>query len=106
MWRRLSFPLFYQADILFVLRLAAQLDALDRPGAQRALAWLEDRRNKQGRWRGASPFRSRTTMEVAPDREETDRWVTLLALGVMGYQGSGIGDRGSVGVQSRPTASA
>lgn len=78
-WRRLNFPLFYQADILFTLRVAALLDALDRPEAQRALDWLAGRRNKQGRWRGASPFRSRTTKEVAPDREETDRWVSLFA---------------------------
>jgi hypothetical protein len=92
MWGRLNFPLFYQADVLFVLRLAALLDALDRPGAQRALAWLQGRRNKQGRWRGASPFRSRTTLEVAPDREETDRWVTVLALAVIGERGSGFGD--------------
>jgi hypothetical protein len=83
-WRRLSFPIFYQADILFMLRLALLLDALDRPGAQRALDWLAQRRNKQGRWRGSSPFRSRTTREVAPDREETDRWVSLFAAEVIG----------------------
>lgn len=98
MWSRLNFPLFYQADILFVLRLAAQLAALERPGAQRALAWLEGRRSKQGRWRGASPFRSRTTLEVAPDREETDRWVTLHALAVLR-------ERGPVGLQSARSAS-
>lgn len=92
MWGRLNFPLFYQADVLFVLRLAAQLGALDRPGAQRALAWLAGRRNKQGRWRGASPFRSRTTLEVAPDREETDRWVSLFAAAVIGDRSAGIGD--------------
>lgn len=93
MWHRLNFPLFYQADVLFVLRVAALLDALDRPGAQRALDWLAGRRTKQGRWRGASPFRSRTTTEVAPDREETDRWVSLYALMVIGDQGAGIRER-------------
>lgn len=83
LWRRLNFPLFYQVDILFALRVAALLGALDRPGTQRALAWLQSRRDKRGRWHGASPFRSRTTREVAPDREETDRWVSLFAAEVL-----------------------
>lgn len=81
-WDQLSFPLFYQADILLVLRLAAELDALDYPGARRALAWLQSRRDKQGRWHGASPFR-RMWLSVAPDRTETDRWVSLFAADVI-----------------------
>jgi hypothetical protein len=77
-WSRLNFPLFYQADILFVLRVLAELDALDHPGAQSALEWLRSRRLKNGRWRGASPFRSRTFKELV-GRGETDRWVSLFA---------------------------
>ena len=42
-WRHANFPLFYQADILFVLRMAADLDALDHPGAKPALDWLAAR---------------------------------------------------------------
>jgi hypothetical protein len=60
LWFRLNFPLFYQADILFVLRVLAV------------------RRTSGGRWRGASPFRQRTWAALA-DREEVDRWVTLHA---------------------------
>ncbi|OGO05440.1 MAG: hypothetical protein A2Y73_04415, partial [Chloroflexi bacterium RBG_13_56_8] len=37
LWSRISFPLFYQADILFVLRVLGDLGRLDRPGAQVAL---------------------------------------------------------------------
>jgi hypothetical protein len=77
-WGRLSYPLFYQADVLFVLRIAAELDALDHPGAQPALAWLADRSLKNGRWRGASPYRRRTHDDIV-EREETDRWVSLYA---------------------------
>jgi hypothetical protein len=77
-WSRLNFPLFYQADLLFVLRVAAELGALDRPGAQEALAWLAGRRLKNGRWRGASPFRRRTWPQLGGP-EETGRWVTLQA---------------------------
>jgi hypothetical protein len=78
LWFRLNFPLFYQADILFVLRVLAELEALDHPNAQPALEWLAARRTSGGRWRGASPFRRRTWAALA-DREEVDRWVTLHA---------------------------
>ena len=77
-WSRLNFPLFYQADVLFVLRVAAELAALDQPGAQDALAWLAERRQKNGRWRGASPFRRRTWPQLG-ETEETSRWLTLQA---------------------------
>ncbi len=77
-WSRLNFPLFYQADILFILRLLAELGALERAGAEGALKWLQDRRQKNGRWRGSSPFRSRTWPEMGGP-QESSRWVTLQA---------------------------
>ncbi len=76
MWSRLNFPLFYQADVLFVLRVTAALNALDHPGAQSALAWLRGRRMRNGRWRGASPYRRRTWPELS-DAEDVSRWVSL-----------------------------
>jgi len=76
MWSRLNFPLFYQADLLFVLRVAAELGALGQPGAQEALSWLAGRRQRNGRWRGSSPFRRRTWPQLGGP-EETSRWVTL-----------------------------
>jgi hypothetical protein len=75
-WSHVNFPLFYQADILFVLRVAAELGALDHPGARPALDWLAARRRADGGWHGTSPFR---TPRGLWDREETDRWVTLQA---------------------------
>jgi hypothetical protein len=76
LWFRLNFPLFYQADILFVLRVLTDLGKLDHPGAGPALEWLGDKCSSTGRCRGASPFRSRTYEELG-DRYETDRWATL-----------------------------
>lgn len=76
LWFRLNFPLFYQADILFVLRVLAELGALDHPGARSALTWLAGRRLANGHWRGSSPLRRWTYAELG-DREETDRWVSL-----------------------------
>jgi len=78
LWSRVNFPLFYQADILFVLRVLRELDALDRSGIQPALDWLMSRWLKNRRWRGSSPYRSRTWRELG-GREEIDRWVSLHA---------------------------
>lgn len=81
LWSRLSFPLFYQADILLVLRALADLEQLSQPGAGAALEWLADRRTKQGRWRGSNLFRSRTW--PLGSAEEIDRWVSLQAARVL-----------------------
>lgn len=83
LWHKLNMPLFYQSDILIALRLAADLGALDHPGAQVALDWLADQRQPDGRWRGVRPYTSRTYAEVAPDTEEASRWVTLYAADVL-----------------------
>ncbi len=81
LWSKLSFPLFYQADILFVLRVLAELNLLDHPGAADALQWLQDRAAANGRWRGGNPFRSRT-WDVG-DRNDINRWITLHATNVL-----------------------
>jgi hypothetical protein len=86
LWFKLSFPLFYHADILFTLRVLDDLDALDHPGARAALDWLEARRGRDGRWKGGSPFRQRTWRETG-EPEETNRWVTLQALRILRHAG-------------------
>ncbi|MBN1440397.1 MAG: hypothetical protein JW929_13395 [Anaerolineales bacterium] len=86
LWFKLNFPLFYQADILFTLRVLDELEFLDHRGARPALDWLESRRRPDGRWKGSSPFRTRTWREMgAPP--ETDRWVTLQALRILRHAG-------------------
>lgn len=82
LWSKLSFPLFYQADILFTLRVLAELDALNHPDVQPALAWLAQRQQQNGRWRGSSPYRQRTWREMG-DREETNRWISLHAATIL-----------------------
>lgn len=76
LWFKLNFPLFYQVDILFTLRVLAELGALDHPAVQTALDWLESLRLKNGRWRGRSPYRQRTWRELGGGTE-TSRWITL-----------------------------
>jgi hypothetical protein len=82
LWSRLNFPLFYQADVLFILRVATELKALGRDGARPALEWLKARRKKSGRWRGSSPFKRRT-WDALSDAEEINRWVSLQAARIL-----------------------
>ena len=77
-WHKLAFPHFAHADLLFALRVLADLDSLGHPAAQRALDWLRQQRRADGRWQGISPFRSRT-WELPGGREDADRWVSLHA---------------------------
>jgi hypothetical protein len=85
-WFKLNFPLFYQGDILFVLRVLDELDMLDNPGVQAALDWIEQHRGRSGRWLGSSPFRRRTWHELG-DREETNRWVSIHASRILQHAG-------------------
>ena len=82
LWFKLNFPLFYQADLLFTLRVLGELDALRRPGVRPALDWLEGLRGRNGRWRGRSPYRSRTWKQLG-GREETERWISLQAATIL-----------------------
>jgi len=92
MWFDLNFPLFYQADLLFVLRVLADLNAPGRPGAQAALEGLAAKREPDGRWAGARPVRARTYAALG-DAEETDRWASLHAASVLRRAGwAGVSD--------------
>jgi hypothetical protein len=89
LWFKLNFPLFYQVDILFTLRVLDELEVLDHRGARAALDWLAARRRPDGRWKGSSPYRLRTWREMgAPP--ETDRWVTLQAIRILRHAGRSV----------------
>jgi hypothetical protein len=75
LWRQVSFPLFYQADVLFVLRALDAADALDDPRAQSSIAWLLARQDERGRWGGRAPYADRM-----PSRIDASKWVTLHAI--------------------------
>lgn len=81
-WHKTSFPLFYQADILFTLRVLAEVKALNHSGAQKALRWLESKRKADGTWRASSPFKSRSHPFLS-EGDTPDRWVTLQTLSVL-----------------------
>ena len=85
-WFNLNFPLFYQVDILFTLRVLDELGLLGHLGAQPALDWLERQRGKNGRWPGDSPFRQRTWRGMGSPTETT-RWVSLQAARILLHAG-------------------
>lgn len=89
LWRSFNFPLFYQADVLFVLRVLAELAALDDPRAQGAIAWLLSRQDGRGRWRGRAPYQDRM-----PTTVDADKWVTLQAAAVLKQAFPGVGAPG------------
>ena len=82
LWFKLNFPLFYQADILFTLRVLAEFGGLGKTNAKNALSWLESKRKNDGTWRGSSPYKSRTHPFVS-GTDGPERWVTLQALTVL-----------------------
>jgi hypothetical protein len=86
LWFRLNFPLYYQVDILFVLKVLDGLGALAHPGAQPALEWLISQRGPEGRWHGVSPYRRRTRLGLA-EPEETSRWISLYSTIVLRHAG-------------------
>ena len=75
LWRQLSFPLFYQADVLFVLRAIDAAGAIDDPRAQPAIAWLLNRQDGRGRWGGRAPYADRM-----PSKIDASKWITLQAV--------------------------
>ncbi|HLZ47412.1 MAG TPA: hypothetical protein VKR80_02040, partial [Candidatus Limnocylindria bacterium] len=78
LWRQLSFPLFYQADVLFVLRAIDAAGAIGDERAQPALAWLLARQDARGRWGGRAPYADRM-----PSRIDASKWVTLQAATIL-----------------------
>lgn len=75
LWRQLSFPLFYQADVLFVLRAIDAAGEIDDARVQPAIAWLLARQDERGRWAGRAPYADRMASRV-----DASKWVTLHVL--------------------------
>lgn len=78
LWRQLSYPLFYQADVLFVLRAIDAAGAIEDPRTGPAIAWLLARQDTRGRWAGRAPYADRM-----PSRIEASKWVTLQVVTVL-----------------------
>lgn len=83
LWDKLSFPLFYQVDVLFILRVLVDLGLLtDYPDYGKALNWLAERRRLDGRWNGSSPYSSRMWTKIE-NAGRPSKWVTWQALYIL-----------------------
>jgi hypothetical protein len=81
-WTKLNFPLFYQADVLFVLKILTEANQINHPLASNLITWLKSKQKSNGHWQGTSPFRQRTYAEMGTP-EETSRWVTVQAASIL-----------------------
>ncbi|MHB8134658.1 MAG: hypothetical protein ACYDH1_10590 [Anaerolineaceae bacterium] len=82
LWGKISFPLFYQSDILHILRVLIDLNQVSLPQAQPAIQWLQFQQKSNGRIRGSNPYHRRTWPIIA-EHDDIDRWVTLYALEIL-----------------------
>ncbi|MBI9051844.1 MAG: hypothetical protein JEZ00_20680 [Anaerolineaceae bacterium] len=82
LWKKTGFPLYYQADRLFTLRVLQEHKQLNHEKLQPVLLWLQSRRRKNGHWRGSNPYRTRS-WPYGIESEEIDRWVSLHSLSVL-----------------------
>jgi len=78
-WRRLSFPLMYQTDVLEILLLLDKLGKGGDPRADEARAHVASRANADGRWILQQSFNGRFWVDI-DTKGEPSRWVTLRAL--------------------------
>ena len=85
LWDRLTFPLFYQADVLFILRTLADLEWLDTvPNASDALLWLEEKGRGNGQWNGRCPYTMRMWTQLENHRRPS-KWIAWQSLYVLAH---------------------
>ena len=78
-WRRLSFPLMYQTDVLEILLLLDRVGVGSDPRADEARAHVASRADPDGRWILQQTFNGRFWVDIET-KGEPSRWVTLRAL--------------------------
>lgn len=82
LWRKISFPLYYQTDKLFTLRVLQELGELQNPKLQPVLSWLQTKRQKDGSWRTGSPYKSKS-WSYGVDSETVNQWTSLFSLSIL-----------------------
>ena len=83
LWDTLSFPLFYQSDVLHTLRALADVGKLNaKPTFRKAVEWLWNQKRDDDRWNGKSPYGSRMWTQLEQKRRPS-KWITWQALYVV-----------------------
>ncbi len=79
-WRRFSFPLMYQTDVLEILLILTRLGVAD-PRMDEALDLVASKADAEGRWLLQETFNDRFVVPIEA-KSEPSRWITLRALEV------------------------
>lgn len=82
-WLNFGFPLMYQDDALEILEIMARLKVKD-PRLDEALALVESKRTKEGRWILESTFNGRFITDIER-KGRPSKWITLKALNVLKF---------------------
>ncbi|OGD46157.1 nitrogen fixation protein NifH [Candidatus Bathyarchaeota archaeon RBG_16_48_13] len=80
-WRRFSFPLMYQTDVLEILGILTRLGYKDKR-MQEAIDLVISKQDEQGRWRMEDTFNGRFQVEIE-QKGKPSKWITLKALEVL-----------------------
>ena len=80
-WRRLSFPLMWQTDVLEILLILTRLGYRDER-LREALDLVASRADAQGRWRLQQTFNDKFLVPIEA-KGRPSRWITLRALQVL-----------------------
>jgi hypothetical protein len=80
-WKRLGFPLFYQADILEVMLSLTRLGVKDER-MQDAVEVILDAQQKDGKWLLKDTFNGKMWIDIE-EKHKPSKWVTLRAMTVL-----------------------
>jgi hypothetical protein len=87
-WRRLSFPLMWQTDVLEILGILKKLGRAGDERAREARALVASRQDAEGRWTLQQTFNGSFVVDIET-KGEPSRWVTARALRVLGAEAAG-----------------
>jgi hypothetical protein len=77
-WKRFSFPLMYQTDVLEILGILSRLGCRDER-AREALELVAAKQDAEGRWKLEDSFNGRFVVDIEV-KAQPSRWITLRAL--------------------------
>jgi hypothetical protein len=81
-WRKLSFPLMYQTDILEILDILTRLGVRDAR-MQDAVSVVLSKQNEHGRWSNENSYTNERLLVPLEQPDQESKWLTLRALRVL-----------------------
>lgn len=81
-WFKLGFPLSYWSDVLEITWILVRMGYARDPRLRRALDWILDKRDSQGRWKLGNTLNGKMWIDIER-RGKPSKWVTLRAMRVL-----------------------